>query len=100
MTVSNVFFHITDVVNLLNTWVKSGDLFCRSMTLKMKLKCDKYWGEIQKMNMLTLVAIMLNPFYNFEGLEMVMQDIYREEEGTDVVVKVKVYAKGLLEEYI
>ncbi len=100
VTVSNVFFHIVDIVNLLKTWVESEDSLCRNMALKMQKKCDKYWGDVSKMNMLTLVAVILNPFYNFEGLEMALHDIYGEIDGTDLAIKVKVYVKEMLEEYM
>ncbi|XP_077228339.1 zinc finger BED domain-containing protein RICESLEEPER 2-like [Tasmannia lanceolata] len=54
---SNSYFHeVFKIERLLDESLKSGDVYLSIMALKMKEKFDKYWGNIDKINMMLLLA--------------------------------------------
>lgn len=42
----------------------------------MKAKYDKYWGDVEKMNMLILVAIVLNPRHKMQFVRWGLNKAY------------------------
>ncbi|XP_075109271.1 zinc finger BED domain-containing protein RICESLEEPER 2-like [Nicotiana tabacum] len=64
---SNSFFH--EFFNLQNDiikYTKSDDLILIYMAGRMKSKLEKYWGKFEDMNMLLLVAVVLNPRFKMK----------------------------------
>ncbi|XP_031097064.1 zinc finger BED domain-containing protein RICESLEEPER 2-like [Ipomoea triloba] len=62
---SNTYFpEICEVYSILRDWIKSRDSHFSSMAQRMKDKFDKYWGNVDKMNMLLYVATVLDPRRN------------------------------------
>ncbi|XP_068328756.1 zinc finger BED domain-containing protein RICESLEEPER 2-like [Pyrus communis] len=47
----------------------------QSMATSMKLKFDKYWGDIEKMNLILFVAQALDPRYKFEMFETNLEEL-------------------------
>ncbi|KAK4398483.1 Zinc finger BED domain-containing protein RICESLEEPER 2 [Sesamum angolense] len=59
---SNIVFHeICEVDLLLKRWLNSEDVELSEMARKMKEKYDKYWGSIEKMNMILYYGVILDP---------------------------------------
>ncbi|KAL2237480.1 UNVERIFIED_CONTAM: Zinc finger BED domain-containing protein RICESLEEPER 2, partial [Sesamum indicum] len=59
---SNIVFHeICEVDLLLRRWLNSDDVELSDMARKMKQKYDKYWGSIEKMNMILYYGVILDP---------------------------------------
>ncbi|KAK4394132.1 hypothetical protein Sango_1884000 [Sesamum angolense] len=48
---------------------------------KMKAKFDKYWGNIEKMNMMLYIVVMLNPRHKFSYLRNVFKNVHEPEIG-------------------
>lgn len=49
------------IEDMLATWSKSKDFNLSVMAVNMKEKFDKYWGNTDKVNMMLLIAILLEP---------------------------------------
>lgn len=47
----------------------SDDGYLVDMARQMKYKLDKYWGNVEKMNMMLYVAFILDPPYKFSYLQ-------------------------------
>ena len=47
----------------------------KSIALSMKRKFDKYWGKVEDINKLLLIAIVLDPRYKMEYLLFSLSDI-------------------------
>ncbi|XP_062075137.1 zinc finger BED domain-containing protein RICESLEEPER 2-like [Humulus lupulus] len=64
---SNLF--LPDILKVqadLTTRVSNPDTLLGAMVVSMKEKYDKYWGRIEKLNMLTFIANILDPRYKLE----------------------------------
>jgi hypothetical protein len=47
----------------------SDDDMLSAMAFRMKLKFDKYWGDLEKINPLLFIAIVLDTRYKMKVLE-------------------------------
>ena len=61
---SNFFLdRICFIHDQLDMWSKCEDYIMMKMASDMKVKFDKYWGGISKMNMMLFVSVLLDPRY-------------------------------------
>jgi hypothetical protein len=57
------------VHSCLTEYSESSDPLLNTMANKMKVKYDKYWGDVEKINPLLFVTTLLDPRYKMDGLE-------------------------------
>ncbi|VFQ63012.1 unnamed protein product [Cuscuta campestris] len=69
------------------------------MSLKMLDKYDKYWGDVEKMNMLLYIAAVLDPRYKFDYVEFCFKKMYSQEVAKELLTKVKSTMDELFLEY-
>ncbi|KAM2359051.1 hypothetical protein ACFX1X_007811 [Malus domestica] len=67
----------------------------QSVATSMKLKFDKYWGHIEKVNPILFVAQVLDPRYKFDMLETNLEEL---GYGWDKIKEEKVRVKGYVTE--
>lgn len=82
----------------LNNCMQSEDYNMHRIAVKMREKYDKYWGSWENMNMLTYIAVLLDPRNKEEILGYALDDIF----GEGIVEKskfVKDTAVALFNEY-
>ncbi|VFR02442.1 unnamed protein product, partial [Cuscuta campestris] len=97
---SNVYLEeICDVYCTLNAWARSEDEQFKDMSLKMLDKYDKYWGDVEKMNMLLYIAAVLDPRYKFDYVEFCFKKMYSQEVAEALHEKVKSTMDELFVEY-
>uniref|UniRef100_A0A803PEN4 BED-type domain-containing protein n=1 Tax=Cannabis sativa TaxID=3483 RepID=A0A803PEN4_CANSA len=61
---SNIFLEqICFIGNQLDVWGASTDMRMSIMAQTMKIKFNKYWGSVEKINPLLIVAVLLDPRY-------------------------------------
>ncbi|CAL9029688.1 unnamed protein product [Prunus brigantina] len=73
----------------------------KDMTLNMKMKFKKYWGDLDKLNQILMVALVLDPRYKLGNLEFILNS--RFENPEDAIKKkneIKDILKKLYEEYV
>ncbi|KAL2245926.1 UNVERIFIED_CONTAM: putative AC transposase [Sesamum indicum] len=74
---SNIVFHeICEVDLLLRRWLNSDDVELSDMARKMKEKFDKYWGSIEKMNIVLYYGVILDPRHNLGFVEFFFDKLY------------------------
>ncbi|XP_016508463.2 zinc finger BED domain-containing protein RICESLEEPER 2 [Nicotiana tabacum] len=74
---SNSFFH--EFFNLRNDiikYTKSDDLTLVDMAKRMKSKLEKYWGKFESMNMLLIIAVVLDPRYKMKYVNYILSIAY------------------------
>ena len=71
----------------------------KEMAKRMRMKCDKYYGEPEKMNPLVYIAPIFDPRYKLLGLEVSLCDLFGEEQGSAIVLKVREKLEALFGEY-
>ncbi|KAG6538673.1 hypothetical protein ZIOFF_003801 [Zingiber officinale] len=79
---------------------EADDVGLKDMAKFMKAKFDKYYGVIEKMNMLVVVASVLDPRNKFEYLEVLFTDVYGKVDGSSIVQIVKESMNDLYDEYM
>ncbi|KAG8661312.1 hypothetical protein MANES_02G223166v8 [Manihot esculenta] len=85
---SNLFFsEVSDLAFILNQWINSNDLDMKSMGERMKVKFDKYWGDVDKMNKIIYFAVVLDPRDKFEFMEYSFSQMYGKEKGVELFNK-------------
>ncbi|KAE8727288.1 hypothetical protein F3Y22_tig00005566pilonHSYRG00018 [Hibiscus syriacus] len=77
----------------------SGDLMLGMMAEKIKVKYDKYWGNVKNMNMLIFVAAVLDPRNKFRFVEWGMNKIYEKDIAEFMSQKVKEELHEMFEKY-
>ncbi|CAL8157195.1 unnamed protein product [Prunus armeniaca] len=73
----------------------------KDMALNMKMKFKKYWGDLDKLNQILMVALVLDPRYKLGNLKFILKS--RFENPEDAIKKkneIKEILKKLYEEYI
>lgn len=60
----------------------------REMSSKMREKHDKYWGNIDNMNMIIFVATILDPRYKRKWVKWLIDEIYSKEEAVYLLSKI------------
>ncbi|CAL2276767.1 unnamed protein product [Prunus armeniaca] len=68
----------------------------KDMTLNMKLKFKKYWGDLDKLNQISMVALVLDPQYKLENLEFILKIRFKNLEDA---VKKKNEIKEILKKF-
>ncbi|XP_059635034.1 zinc finger BED domain-containing protein RICESLEEPER 2-like isoform X1 [Cornus florida] len=69
------------------------------MASKMKIKFDKYWGSIEKVNMLVVLAVVLDPCYKLEFVEFCYSQLYSLEMVENLRKKVMDTFNRIFSEY-
>ncbi|KAM2197142.1 hypothetical protein EV1_000638 [Malus domestica] len=72
----------------------------QSVATSMKLKFDKYWGDIEKVNPILFIAQALDPRYKFEMLEASLEELrYSCDAILDVKTTIKKNLTDLFKAY-
>ncbi|KMS98900.1 hypothetical protein BVRB_3g067910 [Beta vulgaris subsp. vulgaris] len=97
---SDTYFHeVTDVDCLLKQWCDSSNEDFKSMALKMKEKCDKYWGDPTKFNVMLFLSAVLDPRYKWECVEYGICQMYESDVALAVCTRVKKAFRDIFDEY-
>lgn len=70
------------------------------MVKMMKCKFDKYYGILEKCNMATVVASVLDPRNKFEYVEVLLGDVYGKVEGKSMSAVIKASLVEVYEDYV
>ncbi|KAF2316914.1 hypothetical protein GH714_042255 [Hevea brasiliensis] len=66
---------------------ESNDIEMKSMGERMRVKFDKYWRGVDKMNKLIYFAIILDPHDKLEYMEYLFCQMYGKENGVELFQK-------------
>ncbi|XP_020967541.1 zinc finger BED domain-containing protein DAYSLEEPER-like [Arachis ipaensis] len=69
------------------------------MATKMKVKHDKYWGNLRNMNMMIFVAMVLDPRYKIKFVEWSFQRLFEKEDVDFLCSQVKEVFNDLFNSY-
>ncbi|XP_019179247.1 PREDICTED: zinc finger BED domain-containing protein RICESLEEPER 2-like [Ipomoea nil] len=97
---SNAYFpEICEVYSILRDWIKSKDPKFSSMAQRMKDKFDKYWGNVDKMNMLLYVATVLDPRRKYVYADFCFKRMYEDDEASKLSKNLREVMTDLFNEY-
>ena len=91
VTIHSAFHQLSTIHNELKLSILDSDPIMSAMGRDMKLKYDKYWGNIMNMNELIYFGVILDPCYKMRFLEFEFPDMYNNQSdvGKDLLFKVK-----------
>ncbi|KAK2648832.1 hypothetical protein Ddye_016321 [Dipteronia dyeriana] len=97
---SNMFFHkLRSIATELSTLANSGDFLLCEMTVAMKSKFDKYWGKIEDVNKLLIIALVLDPRYKLDYVKFCFGDLFDENKVNEMTYDIKELLIKLYEFY-
>ena len=99
VTANSFFSKISDLYHILNEWKSDADPSKRAMAFSMKAKCDKYWGDPQKMNKLIFIGTVLDPRDKLEYMELILKHIYGDSVGGSLNCNVRAALYELFDDY-
>ncbi|KAJ1431304.1 hAT-like transposase, RNase-H fold [Sesbania bispinosa] len=70
-----------------------------SMGQKMKTKYEKYWGNPDKLNMLLLIALVLDPRYKMKFINWLINLNFDSDDASNLRNNVEACLTSLVEEY-
>lgn len=98
---SNLHFRVLSIVHEhLKSYCQSGDMLLSNMAQRMKVKYDKYWGDIEKVNKLLFVAIALDPRYKLVVVEFWFKKIFGNKKADEIVGILRTDIDHLYGQYI
>lgn len=69
------------------------------MTLKMKMKLNKYWEDIEKINRLLIAAVILGPRYKLDIIAFWVRCILGNEPTERFIASLKLDIEDLYNPY-
>ncbi|KAB1220465.1 putative AC transposase [Morella rubra] len=97
---SNLHFQEVSYIHThLMAYCDSHDDLLSAMAFRMKLKYEKYWGDVEKINRLLFVAVILDPRYKIITLEFWFEKVMGVEEGEKFIEMLKVDVERLYRHY-
>ncbi|XP_040947961.1 zinc finger BED domain-containing protein RICESLEEPER 2-like isoform X1 [Gossypium hirsutum] len=99
VTSNNFFDELSEIDILLRDAQLNSNIDFNVMAIKMKEKYDKYWGDIDKMNLLMFVACVLDPRQKLKYLEFALSEMSSSEKACEMMQKLKESLYELFDEY-
>ncbi|KAK2656068.1 hypothetical protein Ddye_009120 [Dipteronia dyeriana] len=69
------------------------------MAVAMKSKFDKYWGKIEDVNRLLIIALVLDPRYKLDYVKFYFGDLFDDSKLTEMTYDIKEFLIKLYEFY-
>ncbi|KAK9273474.1 hypothetical protein L1049_018284 [Liquidambar formosana] len=99
VTSNSYFEEICTIENTISDWSKSLDPYLSSMAIRMKLKFDKYWGDIDKVNLMVVIAVVLDPRCKLEYVNFCYSMVYQPIKVEALCKRVKETLDRLFDQY-
>jgi hypothetical protein len=89
VTCNMYFQEICGIQMHLQAYSESEDYILSSMAEKMLMKYNKYWGDLDRVNVLMFIVVIFDPRTKLGSLEYWFKDVLSEEQCTKIVKKLK-----------
>ncbi|KAK5835076.1 hypothetical protein PVK06_010761 [Gossypium arboreum] len=99
VTSNNFFDELSEIDILLRDAQLNSNVDFNVMTIKIKEKYDKYWGDIDKMNLLMFVACVLVPRQKLKYLEFALSEMFSSEKAFEMMQNLKEFLYELFDKY-
>ncbi|XP_019184812.1 PREDICTED: zinc finger BED domain-containing protein RICESLEEPER 2-like [Ipomoea nil] len=97
---SNVYFpEICELYCTLCDWIKSDDEQFSAMAKRMKEKFEKYWGNVERMNMILYVATVLDPRRKYVFADFCFKRMYSPDQASVLSSNLRDATSKLFVEY-
>ncbi|KAL5775360.1 hypothetical protein ACOSP7_012917 [Xanthoceras sorbifolium] len=87
---SNLFFHkLCSIETELTSFAKSNDSVLSEMSSSIKSKFDQYWGKIEDVNKLLIIALVLDPRYKLEYVKFCFDDMFDDKKTKELTCDIR-----------
>ena len=69
------------------------------MAQRMKLKYDKYWGSVDRINPMLFVAVVVDPRYKLKYVKFWFKQLYDKEKADELGLRVREALNRLYKHY-
>lgn len=90
---------ICGVGYVISTYCENENEYIRSMAHAMKAKYDKYWANVDNINILLFIALVLNPRHKLDYVEWLVRTNYDVESANMLFPEIKVTLRSMFEFY-
>ncbi|CAL5429095.1 unnamed protein product [Camellia sinensis] len=99
ITSTMYFTEVCAIEGFLCECAKSLDPSLSVMAMKMKSKFDKYWGKFEKVNMLLLISVVLDPRCKLRYVSFCYSELHEAATVTELTKKVREALNQIYDEY-
>jgi hypothetical protein len=97
---SNIYFQeICGIQAHLQAFSASGDYVLSVMAEKMKMKYNKYWGDLDRVNLMLFVAVVLDPSTKLDSLAYWFKGVLNVEQAIRMITKLRYHLDKLYDHY-
>jgi hypothetical protein len=97
---SNMYFQeICGIQSHLQAFSESADHVLSVMAKKMKMKYNKYWGDLDMINLMLFVAVVLDPHTKLDSLDFWFKEVLSVEQAIRMITKLRYYLDKLYDHY-
>lgn len=97
---SNMYFQeVCNILSTLNGWAEDADIELQCMAFAMKEKFDKYWGNLERTNILLLIAAVLDPRFKLKYVKFRCRKFYTSERVDGIINRIMEVMKKMYEQY-
>ena len=83
----------------ISTYCDNEDECIRSMAHAMKTKYDKYWANVENINILLFIALVLDPRHKLDYVEWLVRTNYNVESANMLFPNIKVTLRSMFDFY-
>ncbi|XP_025684611.1 zinc finger BED domain-containing protein RICESLEEPER 1-like [Arachis hypogaea] len=101
LLVTSQYFHeFCKILRVFKASCGSRDPLLGSMAERMKLKYDKYWGNIKNINMMIFIVVVLDSRYKLKFVNFIFEKLYDKDDADFLGAKVKETFSKMFECYV
>ncbi|KAA8523504.1 hypothetical protein F0562_009927 [Nyssa sinensis] len=89
VTANSYLGEVFSMQETLDGWSKSSDDCLSVMARLMKENFDKYWGKFDKINMMLLIAVVLDPQYKLTFVKFCYSRVYTLDKVNELIGRVR-----------
>jgi hypothetical protein len=91
--------YVLSIQMYLQAYSESGDYVLSAMTEKMMTKYNKYWEDLDRVNLLMFVVVLLDPRTKLRSLEFGFKDVLSVELYTNMTKKLRLHFQKLYDRF-
>jgi hypothetical protein len=99
VTYNMYFQEICGIQAHLQAFSESGDYVLSAMADKMKMTYNKYWRDLDRVNLMLFVAVVLDPRTKFDSLDYWFKEVLSVEQATRMITKLRYHLDKLYDHY-
>ncbi|CAN1783011.1 Putative AC transposase [Linum perenne] len=100
VTCNECFHLVFGIGAMLNDLVNSTNESTKFMDQRMKLKNDKYWGNMENMNYLLFIAVVHDHRYKLQYVKLGLELVYEKQKVQEFLTRVNVSLDALFNYYL